>query len=301
MARLEAYLTRLNRFSAGFCLVFWLSISPEVFAKNCKSDAYTTNYFLLFIDSNEDFITSVICDFSFWLWEDWKATIGTSNTVASSFPPSGLTNFLIGGSTFSGDEYTKNRFNDRPITGFGVSASRYYDYETVVFGYGGSSVDFLNFTLEDKLKLGTWKNTQTGKDIIYGGETTEYKFEIESQVSLQILGMGLNLCPLKLGAVGGLFHLSACYVPSVGMALITEDGVEGGGLNFMRYERITIEANTSLFMDLYMFGGSSLGFGYNFSAYRLPGIPESQCPSCPEDTYLFTNISTLTIVSRTLF
>jgi len=277
-----------------------MALCPAVYAQDCQSDPYTSNYFFAFIDSNEDFTTSVICDLSFWLWEDWQATIGTSNSVASSFQPSGMVDFLLAGSAFSGDEYTKSRFVDRPITGLGVSASRYSDYETVVFGYGGVSVDFLNFTLQDKLKLGTWKSNPSGNDWIYD-EKTGLKFEIESQFSLQLLSMGLNLCPLKLGAVGGLFRLSACYVPSVGMASITEDGVKGGGLTLMQYDRITFEAGFGLSMDLHMFGGSTMGVSYSNSVYRLPGIPKSRCPSCPKTTYLFTDVSRLAIVSRTLF
>jgi len=278
-----------------------MAVTPVVFGQNCDPEPYTTNYFFLFMDSKEDFTTSIICDLSFWLWDDWVASVGTSNTVPTSFEPSGLTDFLQARSIFSGDEYTKSRYNNLPIAGLGVSVSRYSDYELVVFGYGGTSIDFLNFTLKDKLKLGVWKNTQTGEDIIYGGETTEPKFEIESQVSLQMLSMGFNLCPLKLGTMGGLFRLSACYVPSFGMAFITEDEVGGAVSSVVQFDRLTVEAGMSLGVDLYLFGGSTLGVGYNYSVYRLPGIPESQCPSCPETTYLFTDIIRLTIVSRTLF
>ena len=154
-------------------LLFWISIYHATHAQQCAGDPYTTNYFFYFMDSNEAFIDSIICDFSFWLWTDVQANIGISSSVPTSFQPSGITSFLSFGGIFQDDEYLDSRYIDNPTTGLGGSISRYIDYESVVFGYGGVTVDFLNFTLDDKLKLGTWKNKKRHKSHSYN-DTKSY-------------------------------------------------------------------------------------------------------------------------------
>ena len=281
-------------------LLFWISIYHATHAQQCAGNPYTTNYFFYFMDSNEGFVDSIICDLSFWLWTDVQANIGISSSVPASFQPSGITSFLSFGAIFQDDEYLDSRYINNPTTGLGGSISRYIDYESVVFGYGGVTVDFLNFTLDDKLKLGTWKNKNSGNDWLYD-QQSEHEFWTESRVALQTLSMGVNLCALKLGAVGGLFRLSACYVPSAALAIIEEEGTDGGGIQFMEFDRVTVEAGMGLSMDLWLFGGSTLGLSYSNSVYRFPNIPKSSCPSCPDTTFLMTQISRFTIVSRTLF
>ena len=115
-------------------LLFLISIYLPTHAQQCAENPYTTNYAFAFIESNEGFVDSIICDLSFWLWTDVQANIGISSSVPSSFQPSGITSFLSFGPIFQDDEYLDSRYINNPTTGLGGSISRYIDYESVVFG-----------------------------------------------------------------------------------------------------------------------------------------------------------------------